>query len=230
METSTVKNQIIENYNNKRYLDYVPHSVHLTPEIINDIFNDENCTVLKSPKYPNEDSNITFYRNDKPERIMSAHLNQFCINPNDNFAKSRSKLKTSAKAEENLQEKLDKQRQSKEEELRQSMKAEGCELISPYTDYKTPVYYIFEGMEYKTTPYRWNSGHRAHKCKCIRYTHNYIKQLFANEGCELISEYQNQKSKLKYLYHEKEYEVTFNDWKFFNKRPHLLEPRLTPCP
>ena len=60
METSTVKNQIIENFNNKHYLDYVPHSVHLTPEIIHDIFKTENCTVLKSPKYPHEDSNILF--------------------------------------------------------------------------------------------------------------------------------------------------------------------------
>ena len=223
MELSTVKNQIIENVNNKHYLDYVPHSVHLTPEIINDIFNESNCTVVKSPKHPNEDSNITFYRNDKPERILSAHLNQFCVNPNDNFAKSRSRLKTSTKAEENLQEKLDKQRQNKEEELRESMKKEECELITKYTTAKTPVYYIYEGMEYKITPYRWHSGHRAHKCKCIRYTHNYIKQLFANEDCELISEYQNQQSKLKYLYNEKEYEVTFNDWKYFNKRPHLLK-------
>ena len=221
---STLKNQIIENYNNKHHLDYVPHSVQITTEIINDIFNEENCTVLKSPKYPHEESNITFYRNDNPERILVAHLNLFCVNPKDSFPKSGSKLFKSTKSTEpslTQEEKLDKQRQNKEEELRESMKNEECELISKYTNYKTPVYYIYEGMEYKTTPSKWNSGHRAHKCKCIRYTHNYIKQLFANEECELISEYQNQKSKLKYLYKEKEYEVTFNDWKFFNKRPHL---------
>ena len=219
---STLKNLIVENFNNKHYINYVPHSVHLTPEIINDIFNEENCTVLKSPKYPHEECNITFYRNDNPERIMTAHLNEFCVNPKNSFPKSRSKLNTSVKAEENLKERLEKQRQNKEEELRQSMKNEDCELISKYTNYKTPVYYLFEGMEYKTTPNKWHSGHRAHKCKCIRYTQNYIKQLFENEGCELISEYQNQKSKLKYLYKDKEYEVVFNDWKYFNKRPHLV--------
>ena len=222
---STLKNQIIENVNNKNKPDYVPHSIIITTEIINDIFNAENCTVLKSPKYPHEESNITFYRNAKPERILVAHLNEFCEKPNVYYPKSGSKLfKSSTSSTEpslTQEEKLNKQRQNKEEELRESMKKEECELITKYTTAKTPVYYIFEGMEYKTTPTKWNSGHRAHKCKCIRYTHNYIKQLFANEDCELISEYQNQKSKLKYLYNEKEYEVTFNDWKYFNKRPHL---------
>ena len=101
------------------------------------------------------------------------------------------------------------------------MKAEGCELISSYSNCRTPVYYLYEGMEYKTTPGRWNSGHRAHKCKCIRYTQHYIKQLFANEGCELISEYKNQKSKLTYKYNDQIYEVVFNDWKLFSSRPHL---------
>lgn len=224
---STVKSQIIENWTNKTKLGYVPHSINVTTELINEIFEEQNCTVKKFPKCLHQGCIINFYRNDKPDQILVAHLNDFCVNPDYNYPKSQSKLYNSndTKVKQHLKTVNDK-----ENALRESMKAEGCELISPYTDYKTPVYYIFEGMEYKTTPYRWNSGHRAHKCKCIRYTHNYIKQLFANEGCELISEYQNQKSKLKYLYHEKEYEVTFNDWKFFNKRPHLLEPRLTPCP
>ena len=45
--------------------------------------------------------------------------------------------------------------------------------------------------------------------------------MFEDEGCELISEYKNQKSKLKYRYQGVVYEVVFNDWKFFNSRPHL---------
>ena len=113
METSTVKNQIIENVNNKNKPDYVPHSIIITTEIINDIFNAENCTVLKSPKYPHEESNITFYRNDNPERILVAHLNLFCVNPKDSFPKSGSKLfKSSTSSTEpslTQEEKLDKQ-------------------------------------------------------------------------------------------------------------------------
>lgn len=215
---STFKSQIIENYENKNYTSFTPHSVNVTTELINEIFKEQNCTVLKSPKKPNEESNITFYRNDKPECVLVAHLNEFCVNPKSNYPKSKSKLYNSIDTEvkQPIKSTIDK-----ENVLRESMKAEGCELISSYTNYKTPVYYLFEGMEYKTTPGRWNSGHRAHKCKCIRYTQNYIKQLFANEECELISEYKNQKSKLKYKFNDQIYEVIFNEWKFFNKRPHL---------
>ena len=222
---STLKSNIIENWKNKYRTGYKPHPIHLTPEIINDIFNEENCTVIKLPKVLHQGCYITFYRNEDPEQIMAANFNNFCVNPKNSCPKGQHKsISSTSSVEPTLtkEERLDKQRQNKEEELRQSMKNEDCELISKYTNYKTPVYYLFEGMEYKTTPNKWHSGHRAHKCKCIRYTQNYIKQLFENEGCELISEYQNQKSKLKYLYKDKEYEVVFNDWKYFNKRPHLV--------
>lgn len=40
----------------------------------------------------------------------------------------------------------------------------------------------------------WNQGIRQHLTKRIHYTQNHIEQLFADEECELLSEYQNQKS------------------------------------
>lgn len=217
-DISTIKSQIIENYNNQNNHDYVPYSINVTVEFINEIFKEQNCTAIKYPKWPHQDCIINFYRNDNPERILTAHLNEFCNNPNYNYPKSKSKLFNSndTKVKQPIKSAIDR-----ENELRESMKAEGCELISSYKDSKTPVYYMFEGFEYKITPYRWNSGGRSHKDKCIRYTQNYFKQLFANEGCELISEYKNQKSRLKYKYNDQIYEVIFNDWKFYNSRPHL---------
>ena len=87
-----------------------------------------------------------------------------------------------------------------ESELRESMKNEGCELISEYNGSNVPVYYLYNSLEYKVIPWKWKRGHRAHNVRCIRYTNNHIKKLFEDEGCELISEYKNQKSKLKYIF------------------------------
>ena len=64
---STLKSYIIENWQNKYRTGYKPHKIHLTPEIINDIFNEENCTVLKLPKVLHQGCYITFYRNEDPE-------------------------------------------------------------------------------------------------------------------------------------------------------------------
>ena len=108
-----------------------------------------------------------------------------------------------------------------EDKLRESMAKEGCTLISKYESYKKPVHYIFEGLDYSVQPTRWNSGIRPHNVKCIRYTQEHIAQLFAKEGCQLISQYKNQKSLSKYKYKDTEYEVVWNDWKFYNSRPHL---------
>ena len=75
-------------------------------------------------------------------------------------------------------------------------------------------------LNIKLIPVNWNNGVRAHKMKCVRYTHNHIKKLFENENCELITEYKNQKTLLTYKYEGKEYQVRFNDWKHHNSRPH----------
>lgn len=114
----------------------------------------------------------------------------------------------------------EKQLIEKNNKLKESMQNENCVLLSSYSKCNQPVFYLFDGYEYKTTPEKWYRGHRAHKVKCIRYTQNHIAKIFANEGCELLSQYKNQKTKLKYRFHDKEYEITFNEWQYFFKRPH----------
>ncbi|KAK8839242.1 hypothetical protein M9Y10_032171 [Tritrichomonas musculus] len=117
------------------------------------------------------------------------------------------------------------QQKLKEDELRESMKAEGCELISAYTIATADIYYTYEGREYKTKPTKWNSGHRAHKMQCIRYTPNYVKKVFADAGCELVTEYKNSKQKLNYKYNGNTFTTTFNDWIWYENRPHLSKKR-----
>lgn len=114
----------------------------------------------------------------------------------------------------------EKHRIEKTNQLKESMQNENCYLLSNYVNCKSPVYYLFDGYEYKTTPEKWHRGHRAHNVKCIRYTQNHIAKIFADEGCELLSQYKNQKTKLKYRFHDREYEITFNEWRYFFKRPH----------
>ena len=63
---------------------------------------------------------------------------------------------------------IEMNRLNRENKLRESMKTEGCELLTVYVDVRTPIRYLFDGMEYKTTPTRWNSGYRSHKSRCIR--------------------------------------------------------------
>ena len=186
--------------------------------IVNQLFKEHGCTIVKAPKELHRTCLITFYRNSNPDNVMVAHLDRFCVDPDQSFPKNKPKINKPIKEPKPQQT---KQQLDYEEKLRESMSAEGCELISKYVNSKTKVLYIHDGFEYQTTPSRWNSGYRSHKGKCPRYTQNYIKKLFENEGCELISEYKNQKSLLKYRYQGVTYEVVFNDWKFWHRRPHL---------
>lgn len=109
----------------------------------------------------------------------------------------------------------------KTQKLKESMNNENCELISEYEKYDKPVYYLYEGLEYKTTPNTWYKGVRAHKMKCIRYTTNYVKEMLKREGCELIGEYVNTKTPIKYTYNGKEYSIRFDKWKYNNRRNHI---------
>ncbi|KAK8876423.1 hypothetical protein M9Y10_006630 [Tritrichomonas musculus] len=190
-------------------------------KVVKQLFEEYDCTIVKAPKSLHQSCIITFYRNNDPNNLMVAHLDRFCEDPNQSFNKSKSKLLVKENTEKPINKVREQQRLEKEVKLRESMKSEDCEIISKYVNCDTKVFYIHDGNEYQTTPYRWNSGYRAHQSKCPRYTQNHIKKMFEDEGCELISEYKNQKSKLKYRYQGVVYEVVFNDWKFFNSRPHL---------
>ncbi|KAK8840749.1 hypothetical protein M9Y10_030526 [Tritrichomonas musculus] len=225
----TMKEKILENNRNKYFLNRIPISVNITHDLVNELFHENNCTLLKTPKQIYENSLITFYRNENPERIMVAHLNSFVANPQGQFQKSGSKIfkpylskEESQKLDEKLKaDKSEKHRKTCEDKLRESMKNENCILQSKYVNGKTKVTYLYNNMQYQTTPTKWNTGYRAHKAKCPRYTHEHIAQLFAQEGCKLISQYQNQKSKLTYEYKGRTFQVVYNDWKFYHSRPHL---------
>ena len=205
------------------------YTLNFTDELVNELFTKNNCTILRKPKYLYYDSMITFYRNDNPNRYLVAKLGAFFANPNCSFQKSGSKtIKPNTSPEELKKsdekyrmEASERLRQQKEDKLRESMLKEDCILTSSYELSNKLVHYTFEGLDYAITPTKWSKGIRAHKLKCIRYTHEHIAQLFANEGCELISKYVNQKSKLTYRYNGKEYQVVWNDWNCYNSRPHL---------
>lgn len=224
---STMKANIIENHNNKFYTSYIPKTVDATYDLVKLLFEENNCTIIKTPKNIYESSLIYFYRNSNPTQLLTAHLEDFVIDPIRSAHKSKSKMKYDinpngiTKQEGCTNDTIEKKRLAKENNLRDSMKLEGCELLDKYVDGRTKIRYLFEGLEYQTTPTKWNTGYRAHKSKCPRYTHEHIAQLFAKEGCELISQYVNQKSKLTYRYKDRNYQVVWNDWKYYNTRPHL---------
>ena len=204
--------------------DYYYNYNYATHEQFDEFMNEYDCKILRYPENGRMDCIMTFYKNNNPDRIMYCYFRDFVDKPNKLFPKDYHYMKKHniiPKTNKTKEESLNEKRQNNEDKLRESMEKEGCTLTSKYESYKKPVHYTFEGMDYSVQPTRWNMGVRPHKAKCIRYTHEHIAQLFEKEGCKLISPYKNQMSKLKYLYNDKEYEVIWNDWKFYNCRPHL---------
>lgn len=195
-------------------------SITYTLEDVKNLFKEYGCTVVKCTKEPYHNCSVTFFRNNDRNTLLHARLWQFCEDPNYKFSKSQAKLIKPEDIIDHQTRVLESQRIEKEKKLRESMKAEDCELVSKYVKGDAKVFYLFNGFEYQTTPTKWNSGYRAHKSKCSHYTQNYIKKAFADEGCELISENKNVKTLLRYRYQGKIYEVTFDNWKNYGKRPH----------
>lgn len=207
-------------------------NVNITRNLVDEFFKSRGCTVVSCPNVIGETTSIIFYRDAHPTRIMTAHFSSFVLFPDGTFTKSDSKVakkllegftveEVQRDIDEVNKEQSIRKRQILEDQLRESMLAEQCELISKYESTDKPVYYLFDGMEYQTTPHHWNAGKRAHKQKCVRYTHNHIKELFAKEGCELLTQYKNQKTILTYRYEGQEFQVNFTNWKYHKLRPHL---------
>ncbi len=198
-----------------------------TKEQYDEFFDSYDFVCLRYPENMLLYGFASFNRKTNPERVRYAHIIDFYKDPykkhpiDSNYEKKNGKVLT----KEDKEKKKEEERQKKEDELRESMKAEGCELISKYTTATADVFYLFEGNEYKTKPTKWKAGHRAHKTQCIRYTHNYVKKRFADEGCELLTEYKNSKQKLFYKHENTRYSTTFNDWLWYNNRPHLGRKR-----
>ena len=198
-----------------------------TKEQFDEFFDAYGYVCLRYPKDMKLDEFASFNRKVNPERVRYAPILDFYRKPNKKFPIDKTYEKKNglilSKADRDKQ-KADQQK-LKEDELRESMKAEGCELISAYTIATADIYYTYEGREYKTKPTKWNSGHRAHKMQCIRYTPNYVKKVFADAGCELVTEYKNSKQKLNYKYNGNTFTTTFNDWIWYENRPHLGKKR-----
>lgn len=198
------------------------YSITASNEQFDEFFKKYDCTILRYPKESLICESITFYRNNNPTRIMYCYIREFYHNPDKLYRKDYNYAKkqgiTLIKSNE---ERSEESRKQKEDKLRESMLKENCILTSPYELSDKLVHYTFEGLDYAITPIKWNKGIRSHKMKCIRYTHEHIAQLFAKEDCELISKYENQKSRLEYKYKGKTFHVVWNDWKCYNSRPHL---------
>ena len=116
---------------------------------------------------------------------------------------------------------MEQDRLNREEEFRQKLAKEDCTLTDKYINHTVAVHYLYKGYDYKVLPKCWNQGARPHLAKCIHYTQKHVEQLFADEECELLSEYQNERSWLSYKYRDNVYKVQFNQWRYMKTRPHL---------
>ncbi|KAK8897796.1 hypothetical protein M9Y10_000024 [Tritrichomonas musculus] len=100
-----------------------------------------------------------------------------------------------------------------------ALKNENCVIISEFINESTPFIYLYNNKEYEITWKKWRDCVRPHKNN--RLTHENVKQILANENCELISTYKNLKSVITYIYDGQQYSVRFDHWKNRHQRPHL---------
>ena len=194
-------------------------------EQLNELLAKHNVTLKRIPRNQiiQRNDRISFAKNDNPNLVYRARLVDILTGNEDEYKRDEHYRLPADELTKTTAKRLnayEQQRLRAEEKLRQSMLSEECTLTSRYETHKSPVHYTYKGYDYSVTPARWTAGIRPHKAKCIRYTHEHIKQLFADEGCELITIYHNQKQPLQYKYNDKLYTVCFNDWKFFHSRPH----------
>lgn len=70
-----------------------------------------------------------------------------------------------------------------------------------------------------TTLEQWNNGVRCIFCRGKRLKHEFVEEILAAEGYELISEYKNVSSKIDYICPKgHKHKVRYADWKFKNQR------------
>lgn len=105
------------------------------------------------------------------------------------------------------------------------MKKEDCILLNEYVTTKSKLRYLYNNKEYTV---RWRDWYydknRPHKNICkqkTKWTTEKVRELFANEGCILKSEYVNCKTRLVYEYNGNEFTTTLDLWKTDKSRPHL---------
>ena len=67
----------------------------------------------------------------------------------------------------------------------------------------------------------WFNGYKPHLNGRLHPTDEYVRQSFADENCELINEYVNQREPLYYRYKNKLYMTSWINWNSNKRRPHL---------
>ena len=132
------------------------YSVTATKEQFDEFFNKYDAVVYEYPDDMKVYGLVKFYYKKNPKRVMNAFIEDFYRNPYNSFQKVRNVIADGVvkdKLVEDKSKKLEADRLKREESLRESMRAENCELISKYTKANDVVYYLFEGFEYKTRPH-----------------------------------------------------------------------------
>lgn len=192
------------------------------------LINENGFQIFKLPNKTRITSSIYIYKDDV-NNLIKTTLYDFWKNENKEFQiMSETDKEALRTTQYNISEKqrdyIELNKTQKYNMIKESMESEECELLATENSFiSSSIYYLFDGLEYKTTAKQWNNGIRAHKLKCIHYTNNHIKELFRRENCKLISEYHNIKTLLVYEYNEKTYTVRFDKWKYNHQRAHLID-------
>ena len=100
-----------------------------------------------------------------------------------------------------------------------ALKIENCIIISEFMNESTPFKYIQNNKEYEITWKKWRDCVRPHNNN--RLTHDDVKQILANENCELISTYKNLKNVITYLYDGQHVSIRCDHWKDRHQRLYL---------
>ena len=222
----------LANTNVDAYIDYIiannppPKPKTYSLEELIKLLSEHKITIRRNPrnKQIKLTDKVSFSTFDKPNTVLRASINDILSNNTSEFVRDshfRLSAEESSKASAKRLQVNEQHRLQSEEKLRQSMLNEQCILTSPYNTHNTLVHYTYNNKDYAVVPGRWNAGARPHLAKCVRYTNEHIRQLFADEDCELLTTYHHQKQPLQYRYKDKIYTICFNDWKHFNIRPHL---------
>ena len=109
----------------------------------------------------------------------------------------------------------------------EEMKRANCELIDEYKRADVKIKYLYEGKEYTI---RWHDWLRNIKPHLNRGNHNHtiwttesVNELLKRDDCELVGEFVNVNTRIKYKYQDSIYWVTLHSWISNKARPHFCK-------
>lgn len=154
-----------------------------------ELFELNNCNLLE-----------TEYKNNRTPMLYIAtcgHEHKISI---DNIVKGKG-----VKCKRCRYDAINKKKTNSDEVIKQYFESEGCKVLSDNiegSDVKVR-YIALCGHENKNTytKFKGGTGRLCNRCsKSIRYEYDYVREVFENEGCELLEEeYINCKTPMKYL-------------------------------